>query len=82
MANQSIRQDPEVYVRPSTHILDLVEDLLRVEKLVIKLLHPIQEADPSTHKDDEDRKDGKAAERPNDCKLGELVQELQKIDQG
>ena len=49
----------------------MVEDLLRVEKLVIKLLHPAQESkqhprDPSTQ-DDEDRKDGKAAERPTDC---------------
>ena len=86
MANQSIRQEPEVDVRPSTHILDMVEDLLKVEKLVIKLLHPAQEAthhtrDPSTQ-DDEDRKDGNAAERPTDCKLGELVQELQSIDDG
>ena len=78
MANQSIRQEPEVDVRPSTRLLDLVEDLLRVEKLVIKLLHPAQEAT----QDDEDRKDGKAAERPTDCKLGELVQELKNNDDG
>ena len=75
MANQSIRQEPEV---TSTSLLDLVDDLLRVEKLVIKLLHPTQEAPLAVH--DEDRKDGKAAERPTDCKLGELVQELQNIE--
>ena len=73
-------------VQPSSRLLDLVKDLLRVEKLVIKLLHPAQEAvqhsrDPSTQ-DDEDKKDSKAAERPTDCKLGEIVQELQKIDDG